>query len=342
MFKSKREKFKHWDQAVPRLLKTLEAAEVRVLDDTEEGSLETRCGRIPYGEWILTQDATLGRDNGENVGGIEVVSAVHCSNSSIWQKEFRMLWACMLKDFGLQQSTRCGTHIHVSTSSHMTSPKPSTALRQLAKAIVYFERCVDSLMPRSRLGQNQYCKSNWWNSKLRTLDMRQIFNMIDGVQSLEALTDLLCFDEKTSGAARYFKWNFTPLKDSKGTVEFRQPPGSTTQEDALVWTEFAQAFVQGAMETNLFREGPRGDGKEWQVPHPPALKHLQMMMWRSKVSLDLIARATQLGELNLQDVLGAEATGAARGDVTRDSAERQRHEAMKLDRVTAALRDSEM
>jgi hypothetical protein len=46
-----------------------------------------------------------------------------------------------------------------------------------------------------------------------------------------------------------FRWNFTPLKGGeKGTIEFRQPPGSATHHDSQLWVTFTAAFIQGAVQ----------------------------------------------------------------------------------------------
>ncbi|KAL6707611.1 hypothetical protein ACN47E_003961 [Coniothyrium glycines] len=45
-----------------------------------------------------------------------------------------------------------------------------------------------------------------------------------------------------------FRWNFMPLiKDSMGTIEFRQPPGSSNSAAAKLWVTFAASFIQGAV-----------------------------------------------------------------------------------------------
>lgn len=45
----------------------------------------------------------------------------------------------------------------------------------------------------------------------------------------------------------YFRWNFTSCQSGKGTVEFRQPPGSDCKEDTLTWITFAVLFATAAV-----------------------------------------------------------------------------------------------
>jgi len=46
-----------------------------------------------------------------------------------------------------------------------------------------------------------------------------------------------------------FRWNFQPLTlGYKSTIEFRQPPGSVNAVDAKLWVQFANSFIQGAIQ----------------------------------------------------------------------------------------------
>jgi hypothetical protein len=80
--------------------------------------------------------------------------------------------------------------------------------------------------------------------------MNTIFQWIDSYNTLPALASLVCSDGKES-YIRYFRWNFTQLADPNeriGTIEFRQPAGSTEKAHAICWTAFALSFVAGAIE----------------------------------------------------------------------------------------------
>jgi len=49
---------------------------------------------------------------------------------------------------------------------------------------------------------------------------------------------------------RYYAWNFANLLGigTEVTVEWRQPPGITTAEECLMWTELAVTFVHAALQ----------------------------------------------------------------------------------------------
>ena len=119
-------------------------------------------------------------------------------------------------------------------------------------------------MPRHRVN-NRFCKSNRYNVKLRSYTIWQIFEMIDEVEpnpgvpnGHKKLVDLLCPDDGNQ-AARYYKWNFTPIlreDAAKRTIEFRQPPGSLNLDDTVFWCQFVHTFTWAAMFPSYWRQFP--------------------------------------------------------------------------------------
>jgi hypothetical protein len=152
-------------------------------------------------------------------------------------------------------------------------------LNKMTKAILYYERCVDTLMPPRRRN-NKYCLSNRRNPKLKDKSTQDIFDEIDNITKrtdllrdqwirqimslmccmsfipLAALEDLKKAGEQTIPLVTYvernMRWNFEPLAEGvKGTIEFRQPPGSNSYADAHFWTTFTRAYVYGAMHAKI-------------------------------------------------------------------------------------------
>jgi hypothetical protein len=86
-----------------------------------------------------------------------------------------------------------------------------------------------------------------------------IFQDISQVKSNESLAENMCWCSKDSIHAQntlheddfvhpHFRWNFTPLTDRKGTIEFRQPPASQDASETMAWVLFAVCFAQWASE----------------------------------------------------------------------------------------------
>lgn len=68
--------------------------------------------------------------------------------------------------------------------------------------------------------------------------------------------------------AKGYKWDFAGMIPSdenikgsgRGTVEFRQPPGSHSAEDAAIWIVLGCAFVAGAVVVDASHVYPKPDG----------------------------------------------------------------------------------
>lgn len=240
-----------------------------------------------YKKWIIAADSSLKTHQIGNECGIELVSNPMLLGP--WLPfRFGNLWKSLTSKFNVSHSTACGTHIHVSI---FIPPKDRNGanctfdtLKGIAKAAVFFERCIDSLMPTYRL-QNKYCRSNRYNAVLRkkTLwdaDLRQhcvaaMLQLIDDIQEqpdspggpdgYQKLVDFLC-PKHGNMKSRFYRWNFTPLlraNEKTRTIEFRQPPGCEKESDAVLWLSFTLIFVYGA--SNCFGEPGRSVWNGWET-----------------------------------------------------------------------------
>lgn len=204
-----------------------------------------------YRLWNITRDGTICRaDSRSQQWGVELVSSI-CLNTeperSDWVRTQKTLWHCVERNFAIKPSETCGTHVHVSLPSLRALTK--MRMRRVCKAVVYFERCIDSIMPPHRRN-NIYCMSNRYNKSLKRYQtMTDVFKAIDAMETYTDLANLLSPD-------RNFRWNFqgivkaeseTVILAKVATVEFRQPPGCTTVDDALFWQGFTLAFMAGAI-----------------------------------------------------------------------------------------------
>lgn len=166
------------------------------------------------------------------------------------------MWRILEREFEVRATKECSTHVHTSPGSGR--PWSLNESKGIAKAAIFFERCVDALMPGPRR-INPYCMSNRWNPRYNQLPIPRIFSDISQAESQESLGEALCWCSKDSIHAQHtmhdddfvhphFRWNFTPLMDRKGTIEFRQPPASTTASETITWVLFAVSFAQWASE----------------------------------------------------------------------------------------------
>ena len=188
---------------------------------------------------------------------MELVSPIlDFQKPEIWQAHLDKVWWVLDNKFYTTTSTQCSTHIHVSPQEGQWS---LTQIKNIAKAAIYFERSIDSLLPPERRA-NTWCQSNRWNNSFKNASMATAFSWIDGVETAWHLSFLMCSFSKDSALGKatgaqndfphnVFRWNFTPLSEvAKGTIEFRQAPGSADAGQTKLWIQFVGSFIQGAMQ----------------------------------------------------------------------------------------------
>jgi hypothetical protein len=217
--------------------------------------------------------------------GLELVSPVF-PIYSYWASELNTIFATLHSAFTLHPSPHCSTHVHISGTPTPLSP---TELAALAKSVLYYEPALDALMPPTRRtttaassssstssgggGTGGYwCQSNRLNPALAPLasslpaclaaiDHASSVNpssarpVVEAVNLFPAASAYGRAHGKTKDFVRgkVYKWDFTGmLGGGRGTVEYRQAPGSLRAEDAAGWVTLAVAFVVGAMAV-----GPR-------------------------------------------------------------------------------------
>ncbi|KAL2262487.1 hypothetical protein VTK26DRAFT_1168 [Humicola hyalothermophila] len=186
-----------------------------------------------------------------------------------WQSSIRDLLAALNKHFELTTTHQCYTHVHVVPSAGYWTLRQA---QSLAKSALYFERCLDALVPPYRR-RSVWAKSNRHNRYFAGLSMDECFARVDAQASFEALGARMnwCSGASPTGAALRdrvgaagaagggkrmagaglgeevevprdfehdgYRWNFMNLSQGAGfgTIEFRQPPGSTSAEEAITW-----------------------------------------------------------------------------------------------------------
>jgi hypothetical protein len=158
---------------------------------------------------------------------------------------------------------KCSTHVHISPSQGSWT---LAQVKKVAKAVLYYERSIDTLLPQERR-QNIWAQSNRYNTITKPQTTATLLTWIDGARDIPYVALIMCAFSKDSQYGRdvgqtqdfvhnVFRWNFMPLtKGSMGTIEFRQPPGSSNAAATKLWVTFAASFIQGAV---LFGDGLDG------------------------------------------------------------------------------------
>ncbi|KAK3311857.1 putative amidoligase [Apodospora peruviana] len=237
-----------------------------------------------YREWSITQEITIPSQPAKNLWGLELVSPIY-PVYAYWSSDLETIFSVLHASFTLAASSHCSTHVHVSGTP---TPLSAAELSALAKAALYYEPALDRLVPPSRRGSAAYwCQSNRANPSLQQLGLAECLATLDhvidpddgitgNVRNIVEAMNLFPANSAYGRAhgkkkdfmrGKVYKWDFTGMLPSsnsssvqgagRGTVEFRQPPGSLVADDASGWITLAVAFVVGAMAV-----GPRLGGAD--------------------------------------------------------------------------------
>lgn len=191
-------------------------------------------------------------------GALELVSPIFSFDSS-WLADTGNIFSAIQKHCSIQDIPQCSTHVHVSQAGRDFSP---FQLAALSKAILAYEACFDSLVPADRASA-YWCQSNRWNPVLsRCQALEDCLDLLDVAarHGTAAVVEAMCVFPASSAYGRahgrrkdfvhgkVYKWNLARLlgNDNGRTIEFRQPPGSHSAEDAVAWVLLTTTFVAGA------------------------------------------------------------------------------------------------
>ncbi|KAK4173735.1 putative amidoligase enzyme-domain-containing protein [Triangularia setosa] len=223
-----------------------------------------------YREWSITQEVTIPSQPGKNLWGLELVSPILSSLSTSFSPTLTTIFSLLHSHYTISSSPNCSTHIHLSQSyPSLFTPFDLTSL---AKCCLWFEASLDRLFPSTR-GEGYWCQSNRLNPALAGLSLGECIAVIDSIPYAEAgdvdvVVETMNLFPKESAYARahgwkkdrvrgkVYKWDFTGMlltppskgeQQPRGTIEFRQPPGSVVAAEAEGYAILALAFTVGAL-----------------------------------------------------------------------------------------------
>ncbi|OIW27625.1 hypothetical protein CONLIGDRAFT_716074 [Coniochaeta ligniaria NRRL 30616] len=188
----------------------------------------------PYVEWEIVKDASLPRDPTNRTFPLEITSPILTfDENGAWREQVKAVFDHVQTTCDITTNKSCGFHVHLSPGDGSWDLEE---LKRICLAILYFEPAVLALLPVSRQNHHSFLgKNRFGNDNFHELS----------IESPEDADYLMRNPEDRTSA-----WNFKNLSEkyqSTGvTIEWKQPPGVTTAEECLAWTEFAVSFVQAA------------------------------------------------------------------------------------------------
>lgn len=206
-----------------------------------------------YQEWSIVPEVTVPSQAGKGLWGVELVSPI-LNPPDEWAADLGRLFKTLKSYFTLAASPNTSTHIHLSTSPLLHPSGVAT----LAKSSLYFERAIDSLLPKDRRGDSYWCQRNRTNPFLKPRSMSEVFHHLNYCQGVEDVVHAMnLYPAKSGYGASHgykadfvhhgvHKWDFTRLLSAGpngGTIEFRQCPGSRSADEVVTWVLLAVGFA---------------------------------------------------------------------------------------------------
>ncbi|KAL2154586.1 hypothetical protein VTH82DRAFT_3262 [Thermothelomyces myriococcoides] len=201
-------------------------------------------------EWTISSELCIPSRPADYRFGMKLVSPFmrFAKRPEAWQTALRNVLSTLHAHFEVTTTHQCFTHIHISPAAGFWTLEQA---KELAKSALYFERCLDALVPPYRR-TSVWAKSNRNNVYFAPLPMAECFDRIDKQLTFEGLTARMgwCSSSSPTGVAlgvepgadfvhNAFRWDFASLSAGGaagfGTVAFRQPPGSAGASDAIAW-----------------------------------------------------------------------------------------------------------
>lgn len=199
-------------------------------------------------QWTIATELCIPSRPNDHRFGMKLISPFmrFAKRPESWQSELRNLMQALNTHFELTTTHQCFTHIHIVPSSGAWTLSQT---KGLAKSALYFERCLDALVPPYRR-KTVWAKSNRHNHYFDGLPMAECFARVDAQSTPEALAARMnwCGADSPTGIALgarpgadfqhdAYRWGFVGLNEGSGlgTVEFRQPPGSSSGSEVIAW-----------------------------------------------------------------------------------------------------------
>ena len=215
-------------------------------------------GRESFKDWTISSSLAISSKPKEHKFGLRLVSPfMPFAWFDVWKAQIRTVLHVLNTDFETTATHQCSTYMHlVPTKGYW---RLSQAI-SLAKSAIYFEPCLDRLMPLYRR-KCVWAKSNRWNKYLGKYSLPDCFDRLSAQDTFEGLAARMSWTSKDSPSGLAlgqqtdfthdaYRWNFSPAGDTSGygQIEFRQPPGITESSDMISLITLVVLFARASMD----------------------------------------------------------------------------------------------
>lgn len=166
--------------------------------------------------------------------GLEFASPIFdfCRDGT-WREEVKNHWVTLLLHGKIAIDNMCATHVHVSPKAEVRWSLKQ--LKQVAKAVLYFEKAFQAIWAPSRREHKFTRKNKAQNYKLEKLEFGECCKLIEACDDIDHLVALMqppasSQYNDTLQSDRDYMWNFENTKEDKITGIIGASYGSDSQQ----------------------------------------------------------------------------------------------------------------
>lgn len=169
-----------------------------------------------------------------------------------WKSAIPEMTQILSSTFNLGFNPSTGLHVHIGIGREYTLHD----LKRISKAIVIFEKTLDTYHPEHRRANkgnhpyNAYIRSNRENFMLHDLSDTHMIEAIDGAPDIPNLLSIINSPTGDTAAkySRQYRYNLTSVKRFQ-TVEFRQAAATDDGDQIVQWIGMIIKFITTAIST---------------------------------------------------------------------------------------------
>lgn len=169
-----------------------------------------------------------------------------------WKSAIPEMTQILSSIFSLGFNDSTGLHVHIGIGREYTLRD----LKRIAKAVVFFEKAMDSYHPKSRCqnkGNRPYTSYIYSNRESFMLCDLSNIQMIESIEEASDIYQLLGiinspFSDSALPFSRQYRYNFTSVKRFQ-TIEFRQAAATDDGNHIVEWIGMIIKFITTAIST---------------------------------------------------------------------------------------------
>lgn len=195
-----------------------------------------------FAAFHVQPDITVTSSYAELDRSVEVATPI--LRNGQWKWVLPKMCQALRENFDLEWNASTTLQVHIGNGGYSLQD-----LKRVSKAIIIFEKQMDTYHPADRSGDEFNIQSNRRNEVFRDLNDFEAVRLIDQTNNIDELLRIINQDfQDHRRYSRYYRYNLTSVK-KYNTIEFKQAAGTDDEDQMLDWVSRVIRFVISATST---------------------------------------------------------------------------------------------